>query len=511
MQTGSLAAKYTKMAEDRRVYLDRARDCSELTLPALIPSEAFGRHDDLYQPFQSVGARGVNNLASKLLLLLLPPNQPFFRLSLDAGTEREMSEQAGVKAEVEKSLAEYERSVTKEIENKALRPSIWEALKHLIVSGNVCLFFPPEGGVRVFALNQFVVQRAPDGSILKMITKEVVARQSLPEDHPEYKLEATDDVDVYTCIYRTGDKYYVHQEAGGVLVEGSEGEYPLELLPWIHLRMISVDHESYGRSFVDEYLGDLTSLEGLMRAMVESAAASSKVVFLVKPNATTRKKDLASAENGAVITGSPDDVHSLQTEKFNDMRVVMEAVGRIEERLSYAFLLHEAVQRDAERVTATEIRYLQEQIEGALGGVYSVLSQELQLPLVNQIMDRLTKERKLPKLPKENVTPVIITGVEALGRGHDLNKLRGFLQDVMSLAQINPETIQRVEFGDLIKRLGTGHGIDMNGLIKSEEQIQEEQQMMQQQAMQQQMMDAAQQSAPGVAREVAKNSAPTQQ
>jgi len=45
MQTGSLAAKYTKMAEDRRVYLDRARDCSELTLPALIPSEALEQNE----------------------------------------------------------------------------------------------------------------------------------------------------------------------------------------------------------------------------------------------------------------------------------------------------------------------------------------------------------------------------------------------------------------------------------------------------------------------------------
>jgi hypothetical protein len=48
--------------------------------------------------------------------------------------------------------------------------------------------------------------------------------------------------------------------------------------------MIRVDSESYGRSFVDEVIGDLKSLEGLSQALVESAAASAKMVFLVKPN-----------------------------------------------------------------------------------------------------------------------------------------------------------------------------------------------------------------------------------
>src|SRR5210317_2283211 len=91
--------RYEAMKEYREHFLNRGRECSELTLPALLPDDGVNHTSDLYTPYQSVGARGVNNLASKLLLLLLPPNQPFFRLSLDAGTEREMSEQAGVKAE----------------------------------------------------------------------------------------------------------------------------------------------------------------------------------------------------------------------------------------------------------------------------------------------------------------------------------------------------------------------------------------------------------------------------
>ena len=67
----SIGSRYTKLGEKRQHYLDRARECSELTIPSLIPDDSFHHSSDLYTPYQSVGARGVNNLASKLLLLLL--------------------------------------------------------------------------------------------------------------------------------------------------------------------------------------------------------------------------------------------------------------------------------------------------------------------------------------------------------------------------------------------------------------------------------------------------------
>ena len=74
---------YTKCEGDRVSYLDRARTCSKLTLPYIMPDEGFGASSRLETPFAGVGARGVNNLASKLLLALLPPNAPFFRLNID--------------------------------------------------------------------------------------------------------------------------------------------------------------------------------------------------------------------------------------------------------------------------------------------------------------------------------------------------------------------------------------------------------------------------------------------
>ena len=105
-----------------------------------------------------------------------------------------------------------------------------------------------------------------------------------------------------------------------------------------------------------------------------------------------------------------------------------------------------------------------QELESALGGVYSVLSQEFQLPLVNILMDKMTKAKKMPKFPKEVVKPQVITGIEALGRGQDLNKLSQFLQ---YLSPLGPEAIMsNLNLDDYIDRLGASLGIDTSGLVK---------------------------------------------
>jgi len=491
----SCSQRYHKFTGDREIYLDRARECSELTLPSLITPEGFSSATDLYQPFQSTGARGVNNLASKLLLLLFPPNSPFFRLAMDTKTKMELDQDGQLRAQIEQGLAGVEREVMGEIENSAMRVHVFEALKHLIVSGNVLLHLPKKGGVRVFPLSSYVCKRDPNGELLEVIVEETVSPKVLPEGMDGIDYTSEKDIKIYTKVTRTKeDEYYIYQEVEGMVVPDSEGTYKKELLPWRALRMVHLDGEDYGRSYVEEYLGDLKSLEGLMESIVSAAAASSKLVFLVRPNASVKRRDLTNAKNGAVIVGSPDDVKVLQTEKSSDLRVVLETVKRIEDRLAFAFLLNTSIQRDA-----------------ALGGVYSILSQEMQLPIVHILMDRMSTSKKIPKLPKGSVTPVIVTGVEALGRGNDLNKLRGYVQDLMQLAQANPQAIQMINFNDLVARLATGHGIDTIGLIKTEEQLQAEMQQQQQAQQDQMMMQTMQDSAPNVAKEMAKGAMQNQQ
>lgn len=507
----SCGKRYENLSSLRTTYLERARDAAKLTIPSLVPSEGHSSSSKFYTPYQGIGARGVNNLASKLLLSLLPPNAPFFAMRLDDFTIQELAQSEGARAKVDEALNKYERAVMTEIENSGMRSPIFEALKQLIVAGNVLLYLPPEGGARVFPLSRYVVKRDPMGEVIEVIVKETMSRATLPEDIQKLLDEdknelpsdraREDEVNLYTKMYREGDKYILFQEVDGVVIPNTQGKYPLDKSPMLPLRWTRVDGEDYGRSYVEEYIGDLISLEGLSKAILEASAVSAKVVFLVAPNGATRARDIAKADNGAIVSGNAAEVSTLQVQKQADMAIAAQTASQITERLSYAFLMNSAVQRAGERVTAEEVRYMAGELEDALGGVYSILSQEFQLPLVNRIIARMTKKKMLPSLPKGVAKPTIVTGLEALGRGHDMNKYQMFLN---ALAPLGPQAVaQFMNVGDYITRVGTALGIDMDGLIKSEDQIQQERQQAMQMMQQQQMAEMAKSATGPVAKEAA--------
>ena len=490
---GAVAKRYTQLESERTTFLARARDVAELTIPTLMPPEGHSGSSVFTTPYQSIGARGVNNLASKLLMTLLPPNSPFFRLTMD---DFDLQSLAGddARGKVEEALGRIERAAMQEVEATAVRVPVFEALKQLITAGNVLVHMPKDGGVRVFRLDRYVCQRDAMGNVLEIITKETVSPLMLPEAVQMLLTKPSEEsqlksVDLYTNVKRTGKKWEVHQEVEGQVIPESQGSFPLDQSPFMSLRMVRIDGESYGRGYVEEFIGDLSSLETLTKAIVQGAAAAAKVLFLVKPNGSTKQKVLAQTPNGGIATGDANDVSVLQLEKFNDFRVAQDTAREITERLAFSFLMNSSVQRKAERVTAEEVRYMAQELESALGGVYSILSQEFQYPMVKLLLSRMEKSGKMPKFPKDTLKPQIVTGMEALGRGQDLNKLSQLLQ---FLQPLGPEIIQKeLNIDDYIDRLGASLGIDTNGLIKSAEQKQEESQAQQQQMQQQQMMQMA--------------------
>jgi hypothetical protein len=197
---------------------------------------------------------------------------------------------------------------------------------------------------------------------------------------------------VYTYVRWNGsDKYESFQEIAEQKIEGTEGTYTKESIPWLFLRWSKIDGEDYGRAYVEEYYGDLWSLELLMKALNDGAAILSKVVFFTDPAGTTRAKDVSEAENGAFIEGRATEITALQVEKHPDLSFAKSVADDILQRLSFAFLLNTAIQRSGERVTAEEIRYMARELEDVLGGIYSILSQEFQLRLVQIQMAQMAK------------------------------------------------------------------------------------------------------------------------
>src|SRR3546814_2492606 len=112
---------------------------------------------------------------------------------------------------------------------------------------------------------------------------------------------------------------------------------------------------------------------------------------------------------------------SLQLDKTMDFSVASQVAERLELRLSHAFMLQSGTVRNAERVTAEEIRAMAQELENVLGGVYTVLSAEFPLPLIRRILYVLIRQGEAPELPK-SVVPTVVTGFEAMGRNHRARK-----------------------------------------------------------------------------------------
>jgi len=495
-QGNTAAGRYESLVGDRSTFDREAKESSKLTIPSLIPESATGTKARIKTPFQAVGARGVNSLSNKFLMTLLPPGTPFFKLTIDS-LELLKEGQEGLESEIDKGLRTVENALMNEIEVSNDRVAMFEALKHLVVSGNVLLYLTDKG-LKVYPLSKFVCKRDEVGNVLEILTKETVHPQALPSDFLEQikKKENYDDdmtqndLDIYTHVKRMNDDFMWYQECRGEKIPGTDGRSKVDVSPWILLRFIRIDGEDYGRGYVEEYRGDLITLESLMQAIIEGAAASAKVLFLVNPNGVTRASTLAKAPNGAIREGSATDISVMQVGKGGDFNVSFSAIQRIESRLEYAFLMARSVQRDAERVTAAEVTLMAQELENSLGGIYSILTQEFQLPYLKRRMHMLVRSGKVPKLPDKIVRPKIVTGLQGLGRGNDRNKLIEFIGTVSQA--LGPDVMrQYVNVDEAVKRLATSIGIDTANLVKSQEQIQAEAQAAQQQQLIQSLGPAA--------------------
>lgn len=489
--------RYEQLATGRRDFLDKAVECSELTLPYLIQDDLSSRpnHESLKVPWQSIGSKCVVTLAAKLMLAILPPQTSFFKLQL---REDKLGEEftPEVKGELDLSFSKMERMIMEYIAASNDRVTIHQALKHLIVGGNALIFMGKDG-LKNYPLSRYVVSRDGNGNVIEIVTKELINRKvmeiDIPDPLPNTGIDETnstdkDDIEVYTCVKLIDGRWVWYQEAFDKILPGSRSTAPKNASPWLVLRFNTVDGEDYGRGRVEEFLGDLKTVEGLSQALVEGAAAASKVIFLVSPSSTTKPQTIAKAGNGAIVSGRAEDVQVVQVGKTADFSTAANMANQIEKRLLEAFLVMNI--RQAERVTAEEVRLTQLELEQQLGGIFSLLTIEFLIPYLNRTLLVLQRSNEIPKLPKDIVRPTIVAGINALGRGQDRESLTQFIGTIAQT--LGPEALMKfVEPLEAIKRLAAAQGIDVLNLIKTQEQIDQEMQAMQQAQAQQSLVQQA--------------------
>ncbi len=481
-EPGTARHRYEQHRIERQLFLERGRSVARITIPHLYPEDSHNSSTSFQIPYQGVGARGVNNLASKLLLSLLPPSTPFFKLDVDDRSKRDAPEGSDVITKIEKQLDELERAIMQNIEAEGIRTPLYHAFRLLIVGGNALLYLPNEGGMRTFHLEDYSVKRDPMGNAFEIITRELVAMELIPKNlqqvvrsHHIQKFNNDTTVEVYTMVKlvrngRRKGRWMSHQElADGTIVPKTEASFPEDSPPWIPLTWTRIPGEDYGRGLGEEQFGDLKSLELLAAAIVKGSLAAAKVIFLVDPAGITDMDDIAEKQSTSVVPGNEGDVSVVQMNKHADFSVARNMAEALERRLERVFLFNSTVQRKGERVTAEEIRFVARELEETLGGIFSLFTKELQDPILKRTMGRMRRSRLIGPIPK-GVNPTIITGLEALRRGAEIEKLDTFVDLLLKgLGQDGvKEILEPLDYAD---RIATGLSLNTKGLIKTKEAL----------------------------------------
>jgi len=173
----NIADRFKILDSLRESKLQRARFCSSLTVPSILPPQNWTEQDQLPQPYSSISARGVTAMASRMLSALLPLNDmPFFKFDLSSGVTAE--------PEIDAYLENLSFQVYNKISSNNIRESIYQALQHLIVVGDVMMIMGDDMSFRLLRLDRFVCRRDVYGNLEEVI---YIEYETLPEVTEEFE------------------------------------------------------------------------------------------------------------------------------------------------------------------------------------------------------------------------------------------------------------------------------------------------------------------------------------
>lgn len=493
---GNAPGRWAQLDGLRRGFITRAENYAAFTLPKIcLPDNQNENNRDVSQDFQAVGAQATNHLANKLMLALFAPSRPFFRLDPSKAVAKQIAEAAADETAIADALAQAEKAAITELDKRAIRPKLYEAVKHLIVTGNVMIDLTDT--FRVIGIKKYVVRRSMSGRVLEFMIADKLILDELDDEIKAQALrylgfQVDKEVTLYRWVRRdeNGDYRMTQWVDNFQLPKKFDGKWSEQNLPLRPLTWDLADGQHYGTGLVEDYENDFQGLSALSRAQVQGAILASEFRWLVNPAGMTRVEDFEQTVNGGALPGSEGDIVLVQSGKSGDLQITMAMSAEYVNRIGRGFLMGSQLIRDAERVTAEEIRLVAQELETALGGAYSRIAVDFQMPLARWLLEAID----VP-VSDGQFEPTVVTGLDALSRGGDLDELKLWLADIAALNNLPEPALAELDLAKLYKALATPRRLKVDNYLKTAEQKQAEMQAAQQQMAQQTAMDAGSQIA----------------
>lgn len=502
-----LPHRWTELNNKRTTLLTQAVEYASWTLPYIFPEVgSTNANTELQNSKDSLGAQAVNHLSNKVVATLFPGQRLFFRLSVDAKTKKAIKAALEVPPDgavedaqamltkalddADTELLEVEKEAAEYMDMVAYRPVAVHAAKLLIVTGNALMYHPQDKPVQVYSMRDYCVVRDISGQVIEMITKESKAFETFAPEvqdalratrfNKQAKQYATqDNVTIYTQIKLEADgKFHVKQTSDNVTLNTEGATWTKATLPWIPLTWNHVQGEDYGRGLVAEYAGAFHAVNVLTGSLLNISAIMGDIKFLVNPASVLDIPELNRAAPGSYHSGRDGDITTPKVDKISDAQFIQSMIERYERQIAQAFLLNSQLTRNAERVTAEEIRRDADELEVSQGGVYSRLAAGWQTPTAGTVLFQINFTAV-----GKGIVPRIITGMDSLSRTSEMDNMRMFLIDLGALNTVPEDVRVYIDKPAYIGVCGKNRSVEYQAFTKSEAAVQAEMQQQQQAAL----------------------------
>lgn len=469
---------WSKLDGRRQPMIDRAERYAALTIPTVcLPDGFIPESMDITHDWQSLGAQATNHVVNKLMTAMFAPSRPFFRVAEGKRTKAMAAKLGLSETALADTLANMERTSSKALDERGQRPKLYTVMRHLVVAGNVLLILDNDQ-LRTMGLKYYCVRRNYQGKVVQLVIREKMRFCDLDEKVQALwstKYQKDDECYYYKLInYHSRGGYHMTQWVDEArLPKEWEARWTEDKFPYLALTWNLADESDYGTGLVEDYAGDFEALSQLSEAIVTGGVIGTEFRWVNNPNGLTSIEDFRNSVNGDTISGNAKDVTAIAPPVTEGVKVAQAVAQEYVQRISRGFLMTSAVTRNAERVTAEEVRMNALELEGAFGGTYSSLAPQVQKPIAQWMLATADFDVK-----GSDLNIVIVTGLDALSRNGELESLDVAFTKLAKFATAPEPLLQRTKWQELSDFIGQGCGIDLKRFIMSEQEFAAVQQQM---------------------------------
>lgn len=486
MPKGLIGKVWSEMEAEKGDLVERAEAYARYTIANILRQdrEDYTTHQESVKSSVMMGAKWVNHLSNRIVDVLFPISRPFFTVAATPETlrrleqENDESDVVTIKDQIREATTKIEQEAVRNLRLVEYRPVAIEACKHLIITGNVLVRRMPSGKRILYSIDRYGIRRDIEGNPIEVVLYDKKKFCTLtPEQQDMVKaiiptVKGEDKLELLTHYKLGADgRWTLRQEIEGLALGKQQkiAAKDFDLLPLVW-NLPSQYH--YATGLVEDNSTTFHKIDVTTEALTDLIAIAADIKFFVKPGSPLglQLRELNNAARGTYFAGNAEDIAVPEINLRGDLEQISAIVSKWESDLSTVFLM--SAVRDAERVTAAEVRLVAKELESSFGGLYS----QLALTWQQREADYALSTMDLPDVLGKQFEVLVTTGLESLSREGQLDNVRLAIEDLQMLDAVPEEirgTINGLRFA---KFVFSNRGLALVDFLNTPEEIEAEQQ-----------------------------------